>query len=283
MATSIDEARSEVQSTFAAILSYTDSDARQSAWSFEKALFSMLLALGRALMALYFARQAARPRPAEYRHDGQLWVLQGERTTEIGTRFGKVSFTRPIGRRPASRRAACDLPVDRELGLCAGFTLGTVLGMVRLVAQMAYGPARETFRSTYEWTPSPRAVMRMVDATGEEARPFLEQAPAPDDDGEVLVIQVDTKHRQRLRYRDLRRRDLDIGSGAVEGAVRNLIALRLDSAGMRWGRRRSELMLHLRCIVLNGQWDESCEHIASRKGFTLGARPVAAEPYKAAS
>lgn len=490
MRRTIDEAKAEVQSTYAAVLSYTDCDAKQSAWSFEKAIFTMLLELGRALMALYFARQAARPRPVEYRHEGQQWVLQGERTTEIGTRFGKVPFTRSIGRRAEARRAACDLPVDRELGLCAGFTLGTVLGMVRLVAQMAYGAARETFRGTYEWTPSPRAVMRMVDATGDEARPFLEQAAAPDDDGEVLVIQVDgrgapmiteeeirrrrrahrhahrspggrharraqrrenprrrrtsgkksknakvavvgvlytlrrvpegfdgpinkrlyatfeshealfiwlrreadkrgygtkqslfladgadtiwrlkeeyfpeaegcvdwyhvveklwsagqcmyaegskelagwvgrqakrlrrgaidallgelrqkmaavprtgpgtkgkrerlnkaikylTTHRQRLPYHDLRRRDLDIGSGAVEGAVRNLIALRLDSAGMRWGRGRSERLLHLRCIVLNGQWEEFCEYIASRKGFTLGARPIAAESYKAAS
>lgn len=38
MAASLDEARAEVQSTFAAILSYTNSDAKQSAWSFEKAL-----------------------------------------------------------------------------------------------------------------------------------------------------------------------------------------------------------------------------------------------------
>ena len=161
MTRTIDEARAEVQSTYGAVLSYTDSDAKQSAWSFEKAMFSMLLALGRALMTLYFARQAARPRPAEYRYEGQQWVLQGERTTEIGTRFGKVPFTRAIGRRPEARRAACDLPVDRELGLCAGFTLGTVMGMVRLVAQMAYGAARETFRSTYEWTPRERESTRL--------------------------------------------------------------------------------------------------------------------------
>jgi hypothetical protein len=31
----------------------------------------------------------------------------------------------------------------------------------------------------------------MVDATGAEARAFLEQAPAPEDDGEILVIQAD--------------------------------------------------------------------------------------------
>ena len=94
----------------------------------------------------------------------------------------------------------------RELGLCAGFTLGTVLGMVRLVAQMAYGAARETFRSTYEWTPSPRAVMRMVDATGDEARPFLEQAAVPDDDGEVLVIQVDGRGAPMITEEEMRRR-----------------------------------------------------------------------------
>jgi hypothetical protein len=43
-------------------------------------------------------------------------------------------------------------------------------------------------------------------------------------------------HQERLRYAELRRRDLDIGSGAVEGTVRNLVALRLDGPGMRWSR-----------------------------------------------
>ena len=61
------------------------------------------------------------------------------------------------------------------------------------------------------------------------------------------------QHRARLRYRELRERDLDIGSGAVEGAVRNLVRMRLDGPGMRWGRLRSEYILHLRCIYLNRQ------------------------------
>jgi hypothetical protein len=33
----------------------------------------------------------------------------------------------------------------------------------------------------------------MVDAVGSRGRAFLEQAPAPEDDGEVLVLQVDAK------------------------------------------------------------------------------------------
>ncbi len=53
-----------------------------------------------------------------------------------------------------------------------------------------------------------------------------------------------------------RNNDLDIATGAVEGAVRNLVGLRLDGPGIRWGRERSELVMHLRCILLNGQWDD---------------------------
>jgi hypothetical protein len=34
-----------------------------------------------------------------------------------------------------------------------------------------------------------------------------------------------SEHQHRMRYRELRRDDLPIGSGAVEGAVRNLVGL----------------------------------------------------------
>ena len=66
----------------------------------------------------------------------------------------------------------------------------------------------------------------------------------------------------RMIYRELRRDDLDIGSGAVEGAVRNLVGMRLDGPGMRWGRQRSQRILHLRCILLNGQWAEFTRYLA---------------------
>ena len=102
------------------------------------------------MVRLFLACQVARPRPVEYRAGGQRYRLTGERQTlELGTRFGKVSFARPVGRRPEAPRAACDVPVDRELGLCSGFSLGVVQGLLRLYAQMAYGTARSTFRDIY--------------------------------------------------------------------------------------------------------------------------------------
>ncbi len=86
------------------------------------------------------------------------------------------------------------------------------------------------------------------------------------------------EHRCRMRYAELRREDIDIGTGAVEGAVRNLVGMRLDGPGMRWGRDRAELVLDLRCIVLNGQWNAFCEHLAKR-AIKLAPQPAPARSH----
>jgi hypothetical protein len=483
---SMNQAKQEVQSAFQAALSLAESGKRQSFAEFEQGLWTLLLVLGRTFVHLFLLHQVHRPRPVEYRHGGTAYRIEGQRNTEIGCRFGKLRFHRPIGRCPDNPRGVCDLPVDRELGLCSGFSLGVVTGITRLVAQMAYAGARSTFREIYEWAPSPRAVLRMVDSVGERARAFLEEAPAPADDGEILVVQVDgrgapmisrneherrrqphqevkqtrRKHRrqrrkahprprrtkgkksknskeavvgvmytlkktpdgiegpinkrllatfngheelfiwlrreadkrgyeskrtifladgcqhiwrlqkkyfpdaeacldwyhlveylwsagecmypegsdelrswvgrqaralrrgakkavlaelldmreaipkkgpgtkgkrkrmdatiryfknnrERMIYRKLLRDDLDIGSGAVEGAVRNLVGMRLDGPGMRWSRHRSERVLHLRCILLNGQWSEFVRYLSVGSRLTLAAHPIPTTPHNA--
>jgi hypothetical protein len=53
-------------------------------------------------------------------------------------------------------------------------------------------------------------------------------------------------------YQDL---DLEIASGAVEGAVRHVVAKRFDYGSMRWIRERGEPLLQLRCIQINGDWE----------------------------
>jgi hypothetical protein len=59
----------------------------------------------------------------------------------------------------------------------------------------------------------------------------------------------------QMDYDWLRRQDLELASGNVEGAVNHVIAKRFDSGGMRWIRERAEALLQLRCIDLNGDWD----------------------------
>lgn len=85
-----------------------------------------------------------------------------------------------------------------------------------------------------------------------------------------------------MRYAELRREDLDIGTSAVEGAVRNLVGMRLDGPGMRWGRDRAELDLHLRCILLNGQWDALADYL-KKKPVKLAPQPALARTHDAKS
>ncbi len=58
-----------------------------------------------------------------------------------------------------------------------------------------------------------------------------------------------------MTYKRLIDLDLEIGSGAVEGAVNHLVALRFDHGGMRWIRERAQALLQLRCIHQNGDWE----------------------------
>jgi hypothetical protein len=69
------------------------------------------------------------------------------------------------------------------------------------------------------------------------------------------VIRYIAKRIASMNYDELLRRDLEIASGAGEGAIKNVIAVRFDHGGMRWIRERAEALLQLRCIEINGDWD----------------------------
>lgn len=64
-----------------------------------------------------------------------------------------------------------------------------------------------------------------------------------------------SKRLDKMDYKFLQEQDLEISSGAVEGAVKYVIAQRFDSGGMRWIKERSEALLQLRCIEVNNDWD----------------------------
>ena len=62
-----------------------------------------------------------------------------------------------------------------------------------------------------------------------------------------------------MAYKDYIEEDLPIASGIVEGAARYVVGERMDCSGMRWIPERAEALLHLRCIELNGEWDQFFE------------------------
>jgi hypothetical protein len=58
-----------------------------------------------------------------------------------------------------------------------------------------------------------------------------------------------------MRYGKYIKKDLVISTGVIEGAVRYVIGERLDCSGMRWVEGKAEAILHIRCLEVNGLWD----------------------------
>jgi len=86
------------------------------------------------------------------------------------------------------------------------------------------------------------------------------------------------KRKTILNYKAMIEKDLEISSGPVEGAVRHVIAQRFDCAGMRWIPERSEALLQLRCIEINGQWDAYVKFVevtAGEKLRVMESKPTA--------
>ena len=73
------------------------------------------------------------------------------------------------------------------------------------------------------------------------------------------VMRYIEKRLDRLRYDRLIAEDLELGSGAVEGAVKNIIGKRCDHGGMRWIKERVEALVQLRCIEANCDFDRFAE------------------------
>lgn len=96
----------------------------------------------------------------------------------------------------------------------------------------------------------------------DELRQWLEETPktGPGNKGrrkriEDAIRYLDTRL-DKLAYGTYRKRDLEVGTGQVEGAVKYVVAKRCDHGGMRWIRERAQAVLQLRCVDVNGHWGE---------------------------
>lgn len=72
---------------------------------------------------------------------------------------------------------------------------------------------------------------------------------------DTLIRYISTNE-QQMRYDVFREKGYDIGSGAVEGACKNVVGKRLKQSGMIWSRSGSSSVLSLRVSWLNDQWEQ---------------------------
>lgn len=84
------------------------------------------------------------------------------------------------------------------------------------------------------------------------------------------------KRLSQMNYKQLLEQDLEVASGAVEGAVKYLVGARFDFGGSRWIRERAEALLQLRCIEVNGDWESfvTWVHESQQRRGCLHSKPI---------
>lgn len=65
----------------------------------------------------------------------------------------------------------------------------------------------------------------------------------------------------RMTYRTFRRQGYFIGSGAIEGACRHIVAQRTKLSGMRWLCSGAENVLAFRCLIKSNLFDACCKNV----------------------
>jgi len=78
---------------------------------------------------------------------------------------------------------------------------------------------------------------------------FLDIRPTP-----APILHYFEQNQDRMRYGTYRQRGYFIGSGAIEGAGKQLAAGRIKGPGMRWNVTELNALLKLRCVFLEQSW-----------------------------
>lgn len=118
-------------------------------------------------------------------------------------RYGRT-YLRQIG---ATGKARGFHPLDAELGLLADRLSPSLLSIaVRLATRMSFSDARDLLAWFLPMPPSTEVIESAVIGYGRHTQEWFEIAPAPDDDGDVLVIQIDSKGVPTATDEELRRR-----------------------------------------------------------------------------
>ena len=72
------------------------------------------------------------------------------------------------------------------------------------------------------------------------------------------------ERREFMRYDRFRQAGIPLGSGAMESAVRRVVNLRLEGAGIFWTKTSAEAVMQLRAYLKTGRWDELMRRVVER-------------------
>lgn len=160
--------------------------------TFEKALLGMMARIGRLFLLLFLSSCNRNLELNKWGDSGQYRIKNHFAKRTIKTVYGPVTYVRAYLLK--KKGGGGFFPLDAKLGLtCDGFSPLVISLSSRLATRMSFGAAAIVFRYFLEWSPSTEAIECFVLGLGKYAGEYMETAPPPKGDGEVLVIEIDGK------------------------------------------------------------------------------------------
>jgi len=108
-----------------------------------------------------------------------------------------------------------------------------------------------------------RLKRKLLNGKAEEVLFFLQGYKGRCTDEEQLRKEITyfINHLHLLKYRDIRRKKLALGSGAIESAIRRVINLRVKSPSAFWEEDMVEGVIYMRAQLLSDRWDEMMDRV----------------------
>lgn len=187
----LDEIECQIRRTVDDLIRFVKQDTQTlKLIGFEQALWPHITLLFRLGVALFLA---VRHRRLDLTDDeGNGWrVKQKFAQRTIKTLCGPVRYGRAYLTR---RNGGGWFPLDAMLGITTdGFSLRVIDLVIRLATRLSDSATRGTMQALLGWSPSTEAIERLVIGVGRRAPAFMVTQGEFEDDGEVLVIEVDGK------------------------------------------------------------------------------------------
>jgi hypothetical protein len=159
---------------------------------FEKELLVRLALLGCGLIRLFLTARHEHLDVQPFLNEDQYRPGDPYAERTLKTVYGAVTY----GRQYLQARGGGSgiFPLDIVLGLTWDALSPWMMQWVaRLATRLSFKAAQLVCKAVLQWAPATETIEQVVLGMGRDAAPFMEQQPAPTNDGEVLVIEIDGK------------------------------------------------------------------------------------------
>jgi len=158
----------------------------------ERDLVGPVFGLGRLFLAYFLARREQQSEPGLRNHPPRGLRRGRAQPRLLGTFFGKVRYWRTYMRESCGTGGT--YPLDVELGLSAdGFSMLVMSLAARLSTLVSFDQVAGLLLSFLSWSPAKRTIENTVLGLGRHTQEWFASAPPPQGDGDVLVVQIDSK------------------------------------------------------------------------------------------